>query len=439
MKRFIYLIFAIILSSCGAELESIGEDFIGSGSSIEMYEYRITETSTIKIDSFATSTGSNSVSMSEIFVGRYSDPLYSGTTVITPTFTIAPEYAPVVDEEATLDSITFKFGYTGNLWGDTISLRQQVLILHELSKLPVYDETVDDGMMFNIDPIPPFKRELGRAYFYPNKKGLKDAYFKLNKNDKYLSTLFNRMKYKDNMFNDLPWNFINEFKGLAITADKNNDIIFGINATSDSLYMCFHYHVGATLESTVKIPLTTPIFQYFNATNTPIRKFESLKYQTDEVPIEESAFALIQGLSGYMIKMVLPVPPPQDQFSTLVKAELELNPLIFYNSSIAMPQTISVYKSNARNEILSQLQQTSGDVVGKLEKDEQHLDASRYKIDLTEYYNTFSMLPEEPSISDEFTHIILSVPSMSSTFDRVIIEDVPILRLYYAHYNNDLL
>lgn len=439
MRKLIYLITAItVLYSCANELETIAEDFIGNGSSIELYEYRINNTSTIKIDSFATSTGSNAVSLSEIFVGRYNDPLYSGETVVTPTFAIAPMYAPVIEEDATLDSVTFKFGYTGTLWGDTISLRQQVLTLHEISELPTYDEKDDNSVMYNNKPIPPFKRELAKTYFIPNKQGLKDAYFKIDKNDKYFTKLFDRMKYSDNLFYDLPWSFIEEFKGLAITAGENNDVIFGMRAAVDSLYMCFHYHFGEMLESTFKMPLSTPLLQYFNASNTPTKTFESLKTQRDEVSIEKASFALIQGLSGYMVKMQLPPPPPQDQYSTLVKAELELNPQVMYNSSIAMPQKISVYKSNAENELLGALTQQSGEVIGELKLDKENLDASRYIIDLTDFYDNLSKIPEFPGDSDQYTHIIISVSSMAQTFDRVIIEELPTLRLYYAHYNNDM-
>ena len=115
MRKIIYLIIALVITqSCANELKTIAEDFIGNGSSIELYEYRINKTSTIKIDSLATSTGSNSVSLAEIFVGRYMDPLYGGETVIEPTFTIAPAYAPVIEEDATLDSVTFRFRYTGH-------------------------------------------------------------------------------------------------------------------------------------------------------------------------------------------------------------------------------------------------------------------------------------------------------------------------------------
>jgi hypothetical protein len=139
-----------------------------------------------------------------------------------------------------------------------------------------------------------------------------------------------------------------------------------------------------------------------------------------------------------MIKIILPTPPPQDQYSTLVKAELELNPLVFYNSSIAMPSEIALYKSNAENEILEPLVKSAQEVKGKLKIDYENLDASRYTIDLTDYYNVLATGPEIPNDSDRFTHIIISVQSMAQTFDRVIVEEKPILRLYYAHYNNDI-
>ena len=103
-----------------------------------------------------------------------------------------------------------------------------------------------------------------------------------------------------------------------------------------------------------------------------------------------------------------------------------------------MPESISVYKSNAENELLGALTQTSGEVVGKLKLDQENLDASRYIIDLTEFYDKLSNSPNFPEDSDQYTHIIISVNSMAQTFDRVIIEELPTLRLYYAHYNNDM-
>ncbi len=447
MKRILrYSLYISLLSllaiwGCSSSLESLGEDFFGNQSDIELVEYRIDSTFTVKIDSFATSTGSDLLSVSEIFVGRYNDPLYTGETVIIPTFQIAPPYRAVIDEYATLDSITFHFSYeSGDLWGDTIDIRTQTLYLCELAALPVYNEEKDYSIFYNTTPIPKIKDTLAVTYFYPTQEGLDQTYFKLPDRDGYFANLFERMKYNDDIFSDynLPWSFLEIFHGVALVPGENNDIIFGITATQASLYLRFHYHTGENDRQVFDYQLTNPLFQYFNVTNTPTSTFERLDYsQRRQVSFDEAGMALIQGLSGYMVKMTLPAPPPQDEYSTIVKAELELNPVTFYSDPVKMPNTINVNQSNRENELLDQIVQGGAYVTGTLNTDVQNLGASRYKIDLTTYYEVLSNYPGDTDEYSLYRQILIKVPAMAGTFDRVIIEEKPILRLYYAHYNKE--
>ena len=126
---------------------------INNTNHIELQTIQIEEVSTIKIDSFITSTGiyyNNDIN--KLFMGKFEDE-YSGTTQAIPCFQIAPVYQPNINAAAVLDSVTFNFTYAGEMWGDTLTdLRIQEFQLFQLNSLPEldYDES---GYFYNTAPV----------------------------------------------------------------------------------------------------------------------------------------------------------------------------------------------------------------------------------------------------------------------------------------------
>jgi hypothetical protein len=208
-----------------------------------------------------------------------------------------------------------------------------------------------------------------------------------------------------------------------------------IQATSDSLYLQFHYSYAGT-SSTLRFPLSQRQLQYNQILNKPTEEFATLTNQKQSVPFKEVHLSLTQGLCGYMTKMTLPTAPLYDKYMTIVKAQLEIKPEFMYNNPIAPPKTITVYATNDINELKGLLYNNSSTpITGTLVENNLNTDDTRYIFDMTEYYQTLSALPPV----EEGQQILLSIPNdgYSSTgisFNQMVVREVPILRVYYAKY-----
>ncbi len=431
MRILLFLSAIITLYSCNNDLATIGQNLMENENFIEMKQFKIQNTSTVKLDSFITSssTATGNFALNEIFIGKYTDK-YSGTTVAIPCFQIAPSNMPILNFTFTLDSVVFNFKYNGKIWGDTASSTLQTFELHQLGALPELNEH-DYNFFFNTQPLPPLKTgvPLGTASFIPRVDNMGKAYFKVDK--AFGEELFRKMVLQDPIFEQIPWNFINSFKGLIIKPADGNTCLIGISALPGDLYMRVHFHKGEE-RFHYDIGLAQKQYQFNSILNTPIPVLASLDNQQKEVSFDQAGMAIIQGMSGYMIKMLLPNPPLQEQYTTIIKAELELKPLVFADATVPMPTTILGYRSNVLNEKL--IDPITGTIfTGQYIKNQADREQNRYIFDLTSYYDALSKAP--PQVEEQ-NYILLSVPSEGTSFNRLILEEIPVLRIYYASYNN---
>lgn len=438
--RILFLgIIIILLCSCNNNLTTIGEDLADNGSSMSVEKYFLNETYTIKIDSFPTSSGyipNVAYLLKELFIGRYEDS-YSGLTTAEAYFQIAPSAVPSVPLAYVLDSVTFNFTYSGNLWGDTLQYSRQTLELWQLKELPILN-TDDDNFLFSNDTLP-VERLLSTTTFIPLRSSIRQARFRLS--DQFGKELSDKMKDGDPIFNDLPWSFLRYFKGLAIKSGAQNNCIFGIRTASDSLYLRFHYHL-AEANVNVDIPLSNTEYMFNHYGNIPAARFAALTNQQEKVSfLDAKDVAVLQGLNGYVIKTNLKRPPGLPQYKTIIRAEIELSPIVLANDPIALPPRLSMYFSNTDNEIMSPVYNTSTNaVIGIFVADPTNRENNKYVFDVTDYYQR---LASDLTTPEEKIPVILSLPSnnplfptgLNSSFSRVIIDNVPILKIYYATYN----
>lgn len=446
MLRIIVFITGLLclVYACNNDLSTIGQEIIDNNNYIGEESFRLTNAGTIKADSFITSCGLNAISseyITQLVMGKYKDE-YSGTTVATPTFQVAPSAVLSLSNNAILDSMTLNFTYAGNMWGDTLyDVKLQKFYLYQLKEFPElnYD---DDAFFYNTQPINTGKL-LATTAFYPFRTNLAKAYFKIDQ--EVGEDLFERMMYRRDKEDDIYdsstsgnftyYKFLQYFKGLAIISDPGNDCLMTIHALSDSLYMQFHYSVNG-VSSTLRFPLTQREYQYNQIINIPTETFKSLTNQEQEVTFEEAKIAFTQGMCGYMTKLMLPEAPRYDKYMTIIKAQLEIKPEFMYNNPIAPPNTINVYTTNDLNEFTGRLfNNSSSAVTGTLVKNEQNTDDTRYIFDMTEYYQQLSAAPP----TGKGQQILLSVPndgysSKGISFDQMVVREEPILRVYYAKY-----
>lgn len=447
MRLFVFLgMMLFCVYACDNELTTIGQDLINNSNHISQRDVELTNIGTIMLDSFPTSSGERGVAISEMYVGRYKDD-FTGETEAAICFQIAPLSQPNVDQKYFLDSVTFHFAYARKIWGDTIYAEPQTLELYQLGELPELPRTPNNisDYFYNNSPIDwEHATFLSSVTFLPEVTNIRNSYFKITGNWAYWEELFRKMQYKDDIFTPVNnsfysfYRFLDYFKGLAIKAPDNgaNDCIMAFKTTSDSMYMRFHYHEGETQHHVDLSILTSyPVYNYNRIVTKPVEDLEVLtESQKEEVMFEVPNMALIQGLSGYATKIVLPDPEVLPAYTTVIKAEIELKPKVWHEMPLAMPSTISVHATTNLNEDKGLLYNTSSSAVtGNYVQDLHNIEDNRYIFDITDYY---LRLQNSPAVEGSEAQILLQLPDMYSSFNRVIIEEKPILHLYFANYRD---
>ena len=444
MKRIcLGLIGALFLIyACNNDLKTIGQDMVVNGNYIEEMEIPVASVATVRLDSFITSMGrygNSSNVISKLIVGKYQDvetPPQGGITTATPCFQITPASYPKIAANAVLDSTTFHISYAGNMWGDTIFERkEQILRLYQLKKLPEFDYE-RGGFFYNNTPIE-LDSCIGENRFIPTVTGINNSYFRVD--DTLAHDLFERIRYKRTddiyeMSNSSEFaflKFLEYFKGLAIVPDSNNTCLFSIKARADSLYLQFNYRENTTIKK-LRFPLSQLNMQYNQfKTDRSGTDFEELKYDTCTVSLDKAKKAITQGLAGYMVKLELPKVPKNQVYSTIIKAQMEINVQYIEKLPLGFPPYITVYTTDELNRITGRLANNSDSPVnGLLQINQTNPNKSMFVFDMTEYYQRQSI----NSTSQKGQQVLLSVPYMNLSYDQMIVTETPVVRFYYANY-----
>lgn len=444
MKRIcLGLIGALFLIyACNNDLKTIGQDMVVNGNYIEEMEIPVASVATVRLDSFITSMGrygNSSNVISKLIVGKYQDvetPPQGGITTATPCFQITPASYPKIAANAVLDSTTFHISYAGNMWGDTIFERkEQILRLYQLKKLPEFDYE-RGGFFYNNTPIE-LDSCIAENKFLPTVSGINNSYFRVD--DTLAHDLFERIRYKRTddiyeMSNSSEFaflKFLEYFKGLAIVPDSNNTCLFSIKARADSLYLQFNYRENTTIKK-LRFPLSQLNMQYNQfKTDRSGTDFEELKYDTCTVSLDKAKKAITQGLTGYMVKLELPKVPKNQVYSTIIKAQMEVNVQYIEKLPLGFPPYITVYTTDELNRITGRLANNSDSPVnGLLQINQTNPNKSMFVFDMTEYYQRQSI----NSTSQKGQQVLLSVPYMNLSYDQMIVTETPVVRFYYANY-----
>ena len=444
MKRIcLGLIGALFLIyACNNDLKTIGQDMVVNGNYIEEMEIPVASVATVRLDSFITSMGrygNSSNVISKLIVGKYQDvetPPQGGITTATPCFQITPASYPKIAANAVLDSTTFHISYAGNMWGDTIFERkEQILRLYQLKKLPEFDYE-RGGFFYNNTPIE-LDSCIAENKLIPTVSGINNSYFRID--DTLAHDLFERIRYKRTddiyeMSNSSEFaflKFLEYFKGLAIVPDSNNTCLFSIKAKADSLYLQFNYRENTTIKK-LRFPLSQLNMQYNQfKTDRSGTDFEELKYDTCTVSLDKAKKAITQGLTGYMVKLELPKVPKNQVYSTIIKAQMEVNVQYIEKLPLGFPPYITVYTTDELNRITGRLENNSDSPVnGLLQINQTNPNKSMFVFDMTEYYQRQSI----NSTSQKGQQVLLSVPYMNLSYDQMIVTETPVVRFYYANY-----
>lgn len=433
MKNIILICFVIIYCSCTNDVTSIGHDLIYDEDFVAVERFPITQTSTVKLDSFATSSGSYTL-LKNLMVGSAKDP-FTGRTTVTPYFEIVPYGGTEIKNTYGYDSITFNFSYSGSIWGDTTAI--QTYYVHQLKENPLPDAETD--LLYNISTVPYHPEVLGTFDLLPSKRNLQKLYFRLD--DNLGRTLFDMVKYNtEEIRNDAL--FINYFKGLTLIPDKNNSCVFTMSALPDSLNVRLHFH-DSDKNYTYMFAKSTEFNRYTfmhitnDAVGTPYsvltNQMQNLSFQDAAWGNAASGQTLTQGLTGFMIKMELPIAPAGEKYRTIVKAEIELQPEQYANLEFSLPSIINLYQSDSENKVITPILDAAGNAVsGVLYYNINTPEKNKYVINITDYYNNLCLTPN----ALENNKVIVSVPvnGMGTSYNRLTVDRIPVLKVYYAKY-----
>lgn len=454
--RIIFLaVFLLALYSCNNDLNTIGDTLVPAEGYVDVETFDI-ETSTIQLDSFPTSLNvlSNILNSNQLIVGRMTDKV-TGVTSATPYFQIigsGNNGIPNFDDTYIYDSLTLTFPFdptkTKILAGDTATM--QTFRIYRLDDFP--RTNYDDPCIYNHTTLPYLPEQLAELnirleqHFLSQKK---TWYFKLN--DNLGEELFNLIRAQDSILNPAyALDFLQYFKGLTIVPDDANMALLPIDASS--LQLRCHYHLNEK-DYIYSFPALASYssggyYAFTNIKHTPSAWLNDVKWK-NPLPYAEADQAVIQGLNGYMLKMKLPFKSDVNSYRTIIKAEIVLEPKIDNFEDIPEPTMIQVFTLDKYSRITGNLTDLSGNpVYGYVETNPNYKEDRKYKIDITDYYNsmvsggTGGIDPElnlliglqGTPIQVGTSEIKTFVGMNNISFQRLIIDEVPVLRIYYANY-----
>lgn len=454
--RIIFLtVFLLALYSCNNDLNTIGDTLVPAEGYVDVETFDI-ETSTIQLDSFPTSLNvlSNILNSNQLIVGRMTDKV-TGVTSATPYFQIigsGNNGIPNFDDTYVYDSLTLTFPFDPTeakiLAGDTATM--QTFHVYRLDDFPRTD--YDDPCIYNHDSLPRLPEQLAELsirleqHFLSQKK---TWYFKLN--DNLGEELFNLIRKQDSILSPAyALDFLQYFKGLTIIPDDANMALLPINASSLQLRCHYHLNDKDYIYSFPALASYTSggYYAFTNIKHTPSMWLNSVSWK-NPLPYSEADQAVIQGLNGYMLKIKLPFKSDVNSYRTIIKAEIVLEPKIDNFEDISEPSTIQVFTLDKYSRITGNLTDLSGNpVYGYVETNPNYKEDRKYKIDITDYYN--SMVSGGTGGIDPELNLLIGLQGTpvqvgtseiktfvgmnNISFQRLIIDEVPILRIYYANY-----
>lgn len=434
MRFFTFLCLVSVIFSCSNDISSIGQNLIDDNTFVEIVEYRITDASTIQLDSFDTSVGYRSETINSLLIGQAEDPI-TGFISARPHFGFTPTGFANIPNTYVYDSITMVVPYNGLSWGDTTNV--QTFHLHRLKELPILNSRTH--LLYDHDTVPYEDSPIASISVLPRHNRLNRMYFKID--DELGRELFEMIRTNDHKIGQA-FSFVRYMKGFTIIPDPANTCLLGMHSQSDTLFLKVHYHDkgnkhvysfnnGAMANPYVFTHFSHQAIAPYDAIDS---QFDNLAFQDAAVPDAPEGQLLSQGLNGYMIKMRLPIPQNPGIDQTLVKAEIEMGiqkSSNLHNFGVCDPGY--VFKSDANNKLLIPITDGKGNAItANITADENYSGQYKYVINISDYYNTLA----SSSNASNNNYIIVSVPlsKLGSSFDKMVVNKFPILKVYYAKY-----
>jgi hypothetical protein len=421
-KRILYLPLTIILScllsisisSCQKATINIGNDFIATTPTTLGFTDTLTvHISTVNVDSFITSAPA------ALLIGNYQDPLF-GSVSCRSFLQVGLPVVGSIPPGSVYDSteIILKFNKK-YYYGDTT--KSYIVTVNQLASPISFPG--NQGLFYNKDTLAynPGTLVLGSTQLLGIRPAILDTIAITLNGDSTGRNLFNKfISGATEIQNN--GQFINYFKGLAISGNSSNSLV---GAFSDTVEMRLHYHApGGSNYSYLSFSFINPLNEFNNiSSNRTGTAIAALSSTNKELPSSATGNAgYDQYITGSMVKISFPYLQNLlllKNFVKIVKAELLVKPVKnSFNLIYQLPPQLTLAQTDITNVIG---QDIPGGQNGNLYIDYLAGTATGYTYDLTGYLQNQILLPDQNNVYGY--GLLLLPPNQADILNRIVVGD----------------
>lgn len=435
------LFFVMTVFSCGTDSDTgefvVGSDYLALNNKVVLIDTLTVEMSTINFDSLVTSN------QNRILIGNYDDPIY-GKVKSNSYFQLASDSYALInngsDTETTnyvFDSISMILKYDKYYYGDTTKV--QTFDIHRL--LQKVKPNTDDNNFYNNSALNYSEESLGTISYKP-RPAEKDS-INIKMNDAFGAALFQKLKKRE----ITDFDSFNEYlKGLVLVpSTSSSSNIIGFHVATSKVRLYYSKYQSATQETSYILDFTIlDAAKQFNAisldkTGTLLQNLPISTSKLSSLLTEHQGY--IQSGTGVACKIDFPNIKQLKYISengAIVDAQLVLNPVNnSYSEKYPLADSLKVYVGDNLNRISGSLVNAAGtSVFGILNKKS---DEFNENVGYTVSVGTF-LQKEMLKSSDSRSSLILTLPGISKTVDRIVLGDQKHLnnkiqlKIYYISY-----
>lgn len=435
------MLFVLTLFSCGTDTDTgeftVGSDYLALSNKVIMIDTVTVEMSTINFDSLVTSN------RSRILIGNYEDPVFgkvksdSYFQLSTTTYALNNTGSDTQAVNYVFDSISMILKYDNYYYGDTT--RVQTFNIHRLTQK--VKPNTDDSNFYNNSTLAYDSQSLGTISFKPRPTE-KDS-INIRMNDQFGSDLFQKIKKREITDFD---SFTEYLKGLVLVPDTSNSAnVIGFSVSTSKVRMYYSKYQAEADEVPYIIDFTiADVAKQFNSisldrTGTILQNLPASTSKLSSKLTNNQGF--IQSGTGVACKIEFPNIKQFKNIATngaIVDAQLILKPVNnSYSEKYPLADSLSVYVGDNLNRISSTLVNSANSTVyGILNKKSDEFNENiGYTIPIGNFLQK-EMLKQ----SDSRSSLILTLPSISKSVNRIVLGDQKHLnnkiqlKIYYISY-----
>jgi hypothetical protein len=438
MNKFIISLFylfagLLFVVSCNSNSDkfSIGDELVTSLTDVVSSDTATINFYTIKRDSIVTSGSGTAL------VGQYKDGMM-GKVEASSYFEIQSSGQFTIENGTKLDSVTMDLYFNHKYYGDTsyVFNVRVYQIAQDLSKTPK-----DEGAWYNTSSV---SKGVLRGAETIRARPSKTDRVQITLDKAFGQELFNLVDSNSTTISDAA-TFLKKYPGFALYGIGDSSILgFQVNDTVPRIRL--HCSSGENVKN-IDFKLYNSTYQFNRIQAERSGALTSLIKNYDAVSSSLTDHeSLIQGGTALLTKLEFPGLRNLKQINPRVKllsAVLRLYPVKQTYSLVRLPATLALYQTDALNNIVGTLSNSSGSAVtASVHSDYVYNEQSYYDFDITTYVN--SIVSES---STDIPSIIVSVPTIGSSgtdfytsLSRVVLADqhqgnnIPRLQVTYWRY-----